>query len=144
MRNRTRWLVFLTVVLALLFSGVKIPKTVWWQHVWHASGPGRQELLVMYDALTPGWAKSHVMATWQQLNPKYLTIRESAGDSCYFVNTPDSVFHRDWLLIIEIDGGKIHEIRVRTRESVDIHPEEAPPDKRKLLSVPTTAVSVFT
>lgn len=108
-----------------------LEKTVWWQHFWHASGPGRQELLDLYEVLTPGEPESQIMEVWGMLSPKYLTIAASPQKDRYFIRAPRSFFYRDWLLLVNIKDGKILDVEVRTRDSLDMHPEEAPPDKRK-------------
>lgn len=116
------------VVLVLLL----VDRTIWWQHYWHAAGPGQRELLALYEKLETGNPESQVKEAWQNLLPKYLTIRHFDKVNSYFVNTPKSFFYRDWVLIVRIENGSIRDVVIRMRDGHgdEMHPKTAPPDKQ--------------
>ena len=91
-------------------------------------GKYRAEIRSLHERLQPGMLRGHVQAAVK--SGIYPNLRfNSGGAQTLSVSTPLEFGAQNWVLLIEFKGEHVSAVRVRTEDSVDHHPPEAPPDK---------------
>jgi hypothetical protein len=94
----------------------------------------RAEARSLYDYLQPGMARSEVQAALT--SGKYPHLRLWSQDpSLYVVSTPLLSGAGNWQLRVEFQAERVSAVRVRTADSHEYAPPDAPPDKRNVQAV---------
>jgi hypothetical protein len=89
----------------------------------------RAEARSLYDHLQPGMARSEVQAALT--SGKYPHLRQWSQDpSLYVVSTPLLFGAGNWQLRVEFQAERVSAVRVRTADSHEYPPPDAPTDKQ--------------
>ena len=88
----------------------------------------RSEIRGLYERLQPGMARAQVQAAVKSGNDPNLRFNSDDAQT-WLVSTPLEFGAQNWVLLIEFEGEHVSALRVRTADSSQNHPPEAPPDK---------------
>ena len=91
-------------------------------------GEYRAQIRGLYERLQPGMPRAQVREAVASHN--YPNLQLQAGDSgTWYVQTPREFGAGNWELLIEFQGERVSAVRVRTADTHEYPPPEAPPDK---------------
>lgn len=124
MRGRIR-----TIVCALMFAvGLLGCQTAGEEQ---SNAQARKELLTFLGGLEAGMSPSSVEALFKRGQYKKLTLDKlPKGSSPRFaIATPLIWGAGNWIAYVDFERDVIVAVRVRTMDSVDDHPDTAPPDR---------------
>jgi hypothetical protein len=112
----------LVVAIIVIFAGLFTPLTFLNREQYRA------EVRVLDESLQPGMTGEHVRRVIESNKFPHLRFQR-VGDQMWSVAAPYEFGARNWVLLIEFQGGHVAALRVRTADGIDDHPPEAPPDK---------------
>lgn len=113
-----------------LFFGAVIIGIVWDPFIGsfiHRSR-NRTEVRTLYDAIRPGMARSDAERETKSGRYPHLTFYYDE-DTGWVVVAPYEFGAKNWMLLIDVAAGRVTRLRVRTGDSINEHPADAPPDK---------------
>ena len=119
---KTAFQVGIVVTIVLLVAALFTPVT------FLNRGKYRAEVRSLYDRLQPGMAKSEVQAALR--SGDYPNLQLWGEDpKVWFVSTPREFGAQNWELLIEFHAERVSAVRVRTADTHEHPPSDAPPDK---------------
>ena len=89
----------------------------------------RDQVRTLYANVQPGMPRTQVRQTMDSAKYPDLTFHQPEAEA-WLASTPLEFGARNWVLLIEFDRDRVSVVRIRTADSVDEHPVQAPTDKR--------------
>lgn len=92
------------------------------------STTARNELVDLFGRLEGSTTKADVRRSFDTGKYQDLNMREVSGE-LWIVSTPTEFGATNWVLRLEFSDSQLKACRIRTLDSKEDHPKEAPPDR---------------
>jgi hypothetical protein len=88
----------------------------------------RSEVRGLYESLRTGMLRHEVEQRMQGDLYPHLQFSRGSG-RVWYAESPLEFGAKNWVLLVECEEDRVLAVRVRTADSVQEHPKDAPPDK---------------
>jgi hypothetical protein len=116
------------ITVAVVIAAVGVTGTLWVRHrTTESAGGARRELVALIRALEHAVTAEDVTRTFDNSEHRMLTLERVSGQ-LWLVTTPYEFGAKNWYLYLDFERSVLVALRVRTEDSADVHPPDAPAD----------------